>query len=37
LEEGFAFSQTLIHQRIASSGLRGIGIGEVRLWLTMNP
>jgi len=26
LEEGFAFSQALIHQRIASSGLRDSGI-----------
>jgi len=26
VEEGFAFSHTLIHQRIASSGLRGIVI-----------
>ena len=28
MEEGFAFSQALIHQRIASSGLRGFGIRE---------
>ena len=26
MEEGVAFSQALIHQRIASSGLRGFGV-----------
>jgi len=30
VEEGFAFSQTLIHQRITSSGLRGFGGDALR-------